>query len=112
MYQNDAEMLFPARVTPVLRDLRGSAWRELVEIVCAQPEDSLDCLGFSLLMIRLAGCMTCHSDSYRAMQGCTTCARQTVSRFKGTDREINVQFLEARADVQLYLEQLAEAPAA
>lgn len=108
MYQNDAEMLFPARVIPCLRDLRGESWHELVEEVCEQPEKSVDALAFSLLMIHLAGCLTCHSDSYRAMQGCTTCARQTVSRFKGTDSEMLQEYVEARAEVDSYMLRVAE----
>jgi len=31
MYHEDAEMLFPLRVAPSLRDLRGLAWRRLVD---------------------------------------------------------------------------------
>ena len=38
MYQNDAEMLFPARVIPQLEDLRGEPWRKLVTEVAALPE--------------------------------------------------------------------------
>lgn len=105
MYQNDAEMLFPARVVPCLRDLRGQEWRGLVDQVCEQPELSPDGLAFSLMIVRMAGCLTCHSDSYRAMQGCTTCARQTVARFKGNDSEMREQFMQAHVEVRQYLHQ-------
>jgi len=105
MYQNDAEMLFPARVVPRLRDLRGQEWRGLVDQVCEQPELSPDGLAFSLMIVRMAGCLTCHSDSYRAMQGCTTCARQTVARFKGNDSEMREQFMQAHVEVRQYLHQ-------
>ena len=31
MYQSDTEMLFPTRVIPSLKNLRGPAWKSLVE---------------------------------------------------------------------------------
>ena len=36
MYQSDTEMLFPSRVIPTLKNLRGAAWRNLVEKVAQQ----------------------------------------------------------------------------
>ncbi len=103
LYQSDAEMIFPARVIPALRDLRGNDWRLLVERVSSQPEDAPDVLAFSLMMIRLAACMSCHSDSYRAMRGCTQCAQQTVARFKGSDAELIERWNSARADILTFL---------
>ena len=32
MYHSDTEILFPMRVAPGLRDLRGRKWRRLVEL--------------------------------------------------------------------------------
>jgi len=58
---------------------------------------------FGLMMIRLDGCLTCHADSYRAMRGCTTCAQQTIARFKGSDEELLQRFEWARRDVLCYL---------
>ena len=40
MYQTDTEMLFPSRVIPTLKHLRGKAWKELVENVAKQPDGS------------------------------------------------------------------------
>jgi hypothetical protein len=98
--QSDAEILFPARVIPLLRSLRGSVWRELVDRVAAQDPGSLDKQAFTLMMIRLDGCLTCHANSHRAMLGCTACARQRVIRYKGGDRELVKAFERARADIQ------------
>lgn len=103
LYQNDAEMLFPARVIPALSDLRGRDWKQFVEHICTQPEDAPDLLAFSLMMIRLASCMTCNSDSYRALRGCTQCAAHTVAKFKGTDGDLIEQWKSARSDVVAYL---------
>jgi len=104
MYQSDTEMLFPSRVIPSLKHLRGSNWQTLVEEVAQQPDGEADTLAFSLMMIRLAGCMTCHADSYRAMRGCTACAQQTVCRIKDTDEGVIKLFRQAQQDVEAYLE--------
>ena len=92
MYQADTEILFPMRVTPHLRDLRGREWRELVNDVCASPEASPSCLAFNLLIIRLTSCLTCHTHSYRAMRGCTTCAIHAVKRYEGSDGDLLYQY--------------------
>lgn len=109
LYQRDAEILFPARVVVALRGLRGEKWRALVDHVLARPEHDPDVLAFSLLMIRLDGCLTCHADSYRAMRGCTICARQSVSRFKGTDEDLIAQWEAARGEIVRWM-QTGEAP--
>ncbi len=103
MYQPDAELLFPARVIPALEGLRGERWDELVNSVCSQPEGSLDGLSFSLMMIRLDGCMTCHAGSHRARLGCTVCAQQATRRYKGSDDDLMAEFRQACDDVQAYL---------
>lgn len=104
MYQSDTEILFPMRVAPFLRDLRGEVWQQLVEGVTCEPEASLNQLAFSLLIVRLSGCLSCHTDSYRAMRGCTVCAMQVIKRFKGEDRELCALFTQAQNDVILFLQ--------
>lgn len=99
MYQSDAEILFPARVIPFLRNLRGQEWKQLIDHVLAQEAGSLDEQAFCLMMIRLDGCLTCHADSYRAMRGCTLCAQQTIARFKGSDHELVAAFEQAKSDL-------------
>src|SRR3954454_4391678 len=102
LYQKDAEMIFPSRVIPALRNLRGKDWQSLVDQIIDQPEDAPEVLAFSLMMIRLTSCMSCHSDSYRAMRGCTNCASQTVARFKGSDEDLIKQWQVARDDIMAY----------
>lgn len=99
----DSEILFPSRCIPQLRDLRGPKWAKLIDRIAALPDGHEDVLGFSLLMIKLASCLTCDLDSYRASLGCCTCARRTVSGFKGSDEEIIRLFEEAREEVRAYL---------
>jgi hypothetical protein len=72
--------------------------------VMQQPENHPDVLAFSLLMIRLDGCLTCQADSYRAMRGCTACAQQTIVRFKGTDDDLQHMWEIARAEITRWLE--------
>ncbi len=104
MYQSDTEILFPMRVTPFLRNLRGDAWRDLVDRVINAVDGSIDQLAFSLLLIRLSGCLTCHPHSYRAMRGCSVCAKHAILRFRGQDDELLELFNFARADVDILME--------
>jgi hypothetical protein len=108
VYSNDSEILFPIRVAPELRDLRGETWRKLVDRVIGTPEASLDKLAFSLVLIRLCSCLTCHTDSYRAMRGCTSCARQSIRRFRGDDDELIALFAQARQEVSDYMKTTSE----
>lgn len=102
MATREAAILFPIKVLPRLRDLRGGEWAALVDCVLARPEASLEAVAISLLMVRLASCLTCHSDSYRALKGCTFCAQQALRRFRGDDGDLLVHFEMACADVVAY----------
>ncbi len=104
MYQADTEILFPMRIAPELRDLRGSAWRELVEDVLASPQDTIPYLAFNLLLIRLSNCLSCHTYSYRAIQGCTRCAIHTINRFPGSDEELLSLYRDAAQELHAHFE--------
>jgi hypothetical protein len=99
----DNELLFPTHVIPALRHARGDRWRALVEKITQLPEEHSERLAFSLMMIRLDGCLSCETDSYRAMRGCKACARQMLRRFKGTDDELLQVYAEALEDVESFL---------
>jgi hypothetical protein len=88
------------RVTPLLRELRGETWKDLVDQVCKSPEASLDQLAFCLVIVRLSGCLTCHTHSYRALRGCTICATHTIRRFRGEDSELIELYNDARLEVE------------
>jgi hypothetical protein len=100
MYNNDTELLFPARVIAVLADQRGEDWRKLVEEINQLPEDSPEHLAFVLMMTRMNNCNTCNSDSFRAMRGCTQCTLQNVRRFRGSDREFIKLYENALKDIK------------
>jgi hypothetical protein len=99
MYQSDTEILFPMRVAPELRNLRGRLWKELVDRVSRAPDASPEHLAFTLMIIRLSNCLSCHTHSYRALRGCTACASQSVRRFRGTDAELLALYQAAHQDV-------------
>lgn len=98
-----AELLFPPRLIPSLRNLRGPEWAALVDRVTKLPETDRDSLAFSLMMIRLDGCVKCHEGSFKYMRGCHLCATQTVMQFKGTDTDMIQLYLKARRDIDSYL---------
>jgi hypothetical protein len=98
------ELLFPPDIIVNLRDSRGEQWKKLIDRVVRLPEDHPESLAFSLLMIRIDGCMRCETDSYRAMLGCTACAKQMLRRYKGPDEELIEAYHIARQDIEIYLE--------
>jgi hypothetical protein len=93
------ELLFPPRLIPELRDLRGPEWQALVDRIVSLPETHTDKMAFCLMMIRLNACMGCISGSYRFMRGCELCSQQTISRFQGTDEELLALYEKAREDL-------------
>ena len=104
------ELLFPSHVIPKLRESRGETWTKLVDRVSRLPEDHPESLAFSLMMIRLDGCMACETDSYRAMKGCLGCALQTLRRYKGPDQELVQRYQESLMEIEKHLESLPTAP--
>lgn len=84
----DNEILFPHYAIPALRNLRGRKWRQLIDKIATKRETSVEVIALMSVMIELNGCLPCETDSYRAMRGCTACARQTLRRFKGSDEDL------------------------
>ncbi|QLQ04908.1 MAG: hypothetical protein HZY76_01495 [Anaerolineae bacterium] len=96
-----AEIIFPPRLIPQLRDLRGPEWRR--GSGQKLPETHPDSLALSLLMIRLDGCMKCYAGSYKFMRGCQLCATQTITQYKGTDAQLLREYGRAQVDIDDYL---------
>lgn len=101
MYTDNA-LMFPHHVINTLADLRGPEWKLLVTKIGQLPENHEETLAFMLMMIRINGCMSCETDSYRAMRGCTACAHQTLRRYKGKDKELVELFESALKDIRSY----------
>ena len=96
------DILFPYASIPSLRKIRGEAWAKLVDHITTLPENHEETLAFMLMMVRLNGCLSCETDSYRAMRGCLACSQQTLRRFKGTDDNLYELFQVALRDVQKF----------
>ena len=103
MYNPNTEYIFPMRVIRDLQILRGQAWKTLVNSLLSPDVSEADRLGFVLFMVRTAGCITCNSDAFRAMKGCTQCAQQSIRRYRGDDSELVEQFEQAKQEVLNYL---------
>jgi hypothetical protein len=103
MLNTDTEILFPLRVIPSLRNLRGEKWKDLIDRLSLPDVDESELAAFSLMMVRLGGCTACNADSFRAMRGCTHCARLSVRRYKGSDDDLLELFNNAREDLADYI---------
>ncbi len=101
MYSNN-EIMFPHYVIPSLRKLRGEKWRVLVERVAPLAEQDEEMVAFILMMVRINGCLSCETDSFRAMRGCPACAYQTLRRYKGDDDDLIAAFETALEDVRRF----------
>ena len=99
-----SEILFPRRCLPGLRRMRGPRWQELVSRVSRLPEDHVDSLALSLLMIRLCNCLKCDLGSYKASLGCCACAQRALSGFKGSESGLLRRLEDSRKQVIDYLE--------
>ena len=107
MFNGKTEVLFPPRLIPELRELRGDEWRELIDQVADLPAEDPQRLAFVLMMVKLGGCASCHADSYWAMQGCVRCSRNTITRFRGEDVELLAKYEAAYTEIQDYLNKQA-----
>lgn len=83
--------------------MRGEEWQQLVDRVTAPDADPVDQMGFVLMMVRLDSCLTCNADSFRAMRGCTLCAKQTMRRYRGDDKDLVNQFEQSKIEVSKHL---------
>lgn len=107
MYNPDTELVYPLRVTPVLGTMRGDDWQILIGRISSTQADLLDQYAFVLLMVKLSGCLACNADSFRAMRGCTQCARQTIRRYRGNDKDLIEIFNLSRREVETYIQKQA-----
>jgi hypothetical protein len=99
----DNELLFPPHAILPLRAARGPVWKDLVDRVASLPDDHPESLAFSLLMIRLDGCLSCETDSFRAMRGCVACSHQVLHRYKGPDVDLVKRYSRCLHEVRLHL---------
>jgi hypothetical protein len=108
MYNPDTDLIFPPRGISSLCNERGAEWRDLVLAVEKTGPDSPEQMAFILMMARLNNCATCNADSYRAMHGCTVCAKQSLKRFHGSDEELTGLFETARIEVVVFTQKRSD----
>lgn len=98
------ELIFPPFLLVELADVRGTLWKELVNnsnhVNHASPEQ----IALTLMLAKMSGCATCTTSSYRAIQGCKSCAKQTLKRYRGSDEELVTLYQSAYKEVVDYLE--------
>ena len=99
------DLLFTPQLIPKLRNLRGDEWATLIDYLATLPETHPDALAFSMMMIKLGGCLPCEMDSYRAQRGCATCAQQTILSYKGSDKQLLSRFETAKRVVSQHVSQ-------
>ncbi len=98
------ELLFPHESVPSLLDAGDEQWQSLVEWVADLPETHEDALSFSLMMIRLCGCLRCNPGSYKASLGCSACGRRIIGMIRESeDGSLMSRFYRAREDLRRYL---------
>jgi hypothetical protein len=97
------ELLFPHESTSALVDAGDGRWRRLVRRVAELPETHEDALAFSLMMIRLCGCLRCNPGSYKASLGCSACGRRIIGMIKETDDSLLAYYDRAKGELERYL---------
>jgi hypothetical protein len=108
MFNSDTELFFPIRVIPSLSGIRGIEWDALIDRLSKADTDEIEQIAFTGLVVKLAGCAGCDADSFRAMRGCTQCAKLVLKRYKGTDDELVVQFEQSKNEVSEFLKKRKE----
>jgi hypothetical protein len=106
MQSGSIDLLFPSRAIEPLRKLRGERWENLISNLAELEPASLDRIAFVLFMVRIGGCTTCQSDSYRAMRGCVLCSSNTIRRYKGDDQNLIDLYNEAKKDITKYMKEV------
>ncbi len=103
---SEIDLLFPSRAIEPLKKLRSEGWDKLIEnIIELNPTDT-DRVAFVLFMVRLSGCASCQSDSYRAMRGCILCASNTIRRYKGSDKNLIDLYNDAKKDIIKHMKEV------
>jgi hypothetical protein len=98
-----AELIFPHESVSALADVGNGQWEDLVALVADLPETHEDSLAFSLMMIRLCGCLRCNPGSYKASLGCSACGRRIIGMNRETDDDLLGYFKKAKHDLVTFL---------
>jgi len=105
MQGNSIDILFPSRAIESLRNLRGERWENLICSLIESEPMSPDRIAFVLMMVKIGGCASCQSDSFRSMRGCMLCSNTTIKRYKGNDQSLLELYSDAKKDVIKYMKE-------
>jgi hypothetical protein len=106
MQGNGIDLIFPSKAIDNLKNLRGDQWEGLVSSFATLQPTSPEVAAFVLMMVRIGGCTSCQSDSFRAMRGCNQCSSTTIKRYKGSDQTLIELYIEAKKDVVKYINEV------
>ena len=106
VHNYEIDLLFPSRAIEPLRKLRGEQWEQLVTSMVDLDPANPERVAFVLFMVRIGGCTTCQSDSYRAMRGCILCSCNSIKRYKGSDQNLIDLYNEAKKDISRYMKEV------
>ena len=106
MFNTDTDFIFPSRVIPKLKGLRGPAWDELIRQADDAAQTDQAHLAFVLMMVKMNGCENCNADSFKAMRGCTACSVQSIERFTGSDDDLNRLYEKAETRIAGHLKSI------
>jgi hypothetical protein len=106
MQSGSIDLLFPSRAIEPLRKLRGGGWENLINTLVELEPASLERIAFVLFMVRISGCTSCQSDSFRAMRGCVLCSSNTIKRYKGDDQNLIDLYDEAKLEINRYMKEV------
>ncbi|MFZ4827619.1 MAG: hypothetical protein ACOYLB_09685 [Phototrophicaceae bacterium] len=104
MYTSN-ELFFPFSIIPNLKNAYTDEWQTLIKKLEQLPEDHPDVLAFILMMSKINGCVSCETDSFRAMKGCLACSMQTLRRMKDEPEQVMLLFEESRVEISTFLAQ-------
>ena len=104
MYNNDADFIFPSWVIKYLEDQKGDQWKDLINDVPIDDQNSFKHLGFVYLMAKLNNCQSCNADSFRALKGCKECSLQTLRRTEFSDDKLLKEYDKALKQIQAFIE--------
>jgi len=108
MQDNSIDLLFPSRFIELMCDIRGELWRNFINGLIDLEPTSPERISFVLMMVRLGGCFSCQSDSFRAIRGCILCSNSTVKRYKGSDQSLIELYNEAKIEVINYMKEVTD----
>jgi len=103
---NSVDLLFPSKAIESLMDIRGEEWKRLVNSLNDLESTNSGRIALVLMMVRIGGCVSCQSDSFRAMRGCILCSTTSIKRFKGSDKSLLDLYTEAKKDVVKYMKEV------